>query len=151
MARHADRGEFDPCSLAQTLDLVGDRWTFFLLREALAGATRYGEFRALGIASDVLSARLGMLVDAGVLERRPYQDPGQRVRESYHLTEPGRQLGLVLGAIQQWGDEHKPCEAGYAIAYRSADGRPVSVRFVDDRGEVVDQDDVHLERTVLTG
>ena len=74
-----------------------------------------------------------------------YQDPGQRVRESYHLTEPGRQLGLVLGALQQWGDEHVPSPL-QPIVYRTANGRPVTVRFVDEQGTVLDDGDVDALR-----
>lgn len=136
------------CSLTQTLEWVGERWTFLVLREALADTTRYGEFRAnLGIASDVLVTRLATLVEAGIMERRTYQDPGQRKRDAYHLTDSGRQLALVLGALQQWGDEHTNATADSPVAFRTAEGRPASVAFVDDRGEVLDQAAVRLERS----
>lgn len=139
------------CSLGRALDLVGERWTFFILREALAGATRFAEFRAaLGVAPDVLAARLGTLVAGGVMERRPYQEPGQRAREAYHLTDSGRRLGLVVGALEQWGEAHAALHgarlADAPVAYRTADGRPAAVRFVDDRQAVVPDDAVRLER-----
>ena len=65
------------CSIARTLGVLGERWTFLILREAFLGATRFAEFRdRLGIAPDVLSDRLGTLTEYGVLAREPYQDPG---------------------------------------------------------------------------
>jgi DNA-binding HxlR family transcriptional regulator len=140
------------CSLAQTLEFVGERWTFLVLREALAGTTRFAEFRAaLGIAPDVLSARLGTLVAAGIMMRVPYKEPGQRAREAYHLTDAGRQFSLVLGALQQWGDAHVTDAAGPTMSYRTPDGRPVAVRFVDDQGRVLAQAEVRLERTAALG
>ncbi|MFE2750492.1 winged helix-turn-helix transcriptional regulator [Actinosynnema sp. NPDC059335] len=133
------------CSLARAVDVVGERWTLLVLREAFVGATRFSEFRArLGIASDVLAARLAKLVDAGLLARQGYREPGQRPRDGYRLTEAGRRLNLVLCALQQWGDEHLPRTAT-GVAYRSVDGRPVRVRFVDDEGAVVPDDDVRSE------
>lgn len=128
--------------------MLGERWTFFILREALAGTTRFAEFRStLGVASDVLTCRLTTLVDAGVMVRRSYQEPGQRARASYHLTESGRQLGLIIGALQQWGDEHVPCTKEPTVVCRTTAGQPVSVRFVGDQGEVLPQDEVRFERT----
>lgn len=104
------RGPED-CSIARTLDVVGERWTLLVVREALRGRTRFAEFRdALGIATDILTARLKLLVDAGVLERRPYREPGARERSSYHLTQAGHDLRLVLFSLQQWGDEHRAAE-----------------------------------------
>ncbi len=138
-----------PCSIARTVAVVGDPWSVLILRDAFLGTTRFADFRAsLGIAPDVLSARLGALVDEGVLERRPYQEPGRRVRDGYHLTEAGRDLKLVLGALQQWGDDHRPWEAGPTVARRAADsGRPLGVAFVDDAGAVVAADDATFEPT----
>lgn len=147
MATRVDSQTPDQCSLSGALKVVGERWTFLVLREALAGTTRFADFRAtLGIASDVLAARLAALVAAGIMERRSYQEPGQRARESYHLTDAGRQLSLVLGALQQWGDAHVQYTMEPAV-FRTADGRPVSVRFVDDRGAVLAPDDVRVQRT----
>lgn len=137
----------DPCSLANAVSVVGERWTFFVLREALAGATRFSEFRnRLGIASDVLTARLDTLVQAGIMERRPYQEPGQRLRDSYHLTEAGRRLALAVHALQQWGDAYTPSRTPSSVTFRTADGRPVSAVFVDDAGAVVKPDDVRAVR-----
>jgi DNA-binding HxlR family transcriptional regulator len=135
------------CSLSGTLDLVGERWTLLVLREALMGAMRFNEFRtALAIASNLLSARLGKLVDAGLMVSAPYQEPGQRVRHSYHLTPSGAELAVAISALQRWGDEHLRSEYGPVAAYRARDGRPVSARFVDENGTVVDDADVEIAR-----
>jgi len=138
----------DPCSIARSLEVLGERWTFLVLREAFLGTTRFADFRAtLGIAPDILTARLNTLVSAGVLERVPYQEPGSRQRFEYRLTSAGRDLQVVLGALQQWGDEHDPYPDGPTYLRRSADGRPLRVAFVDDRGQEVPPSDVRMIMT----
>jgi DNA-binding HxlR family transcriptional regulator len=136
------------CSIARSLEVLGERWTFLVLREAMTGTTRFADFRAaLGVASDVLSDRLSTLVAAGVLEKRPYREPGARARDSYHVTRAGRELQVVLGALQQWGDEHRPYAPGPTVLRRSAAGRPLHVAFVDDEGTEVPLDEVRFVRT----
>jgi DNA-binding HxlR family transcriptional regulator len=136
------------CSIARSLEVLGERWTFVILREALSGTSRFADFRAaLGVAPDVLSDRLATLVAAGVLEKRPYREPGARARDSYHLTPAGRELQIVLGALQQWGDEHRPYEPGPTVVRRSPDGHPVHVGFVDDAGREVPLEEVRFVRT----
>jgi DNA-binding HxlR family transcriptional regulator len=139
------------CSIARSLEVLGERWTFLILREALSGTTRFADFRSeLGVAPDVLSNRLATLVDAGVLEKQPYREPGARVRDSYHLTPAGRDLQLLLGALQQWGDEHRPYELGPTVVRRTVDGdRPVHVGFIDDTGREVPPENVAFVRTAL--
>ena len=130
------------CSLSQTLEVVGERWTFLIMREALAGTTRFSGFRSsLLISTDVLADRLATLVEGGVMVRRPYREPGQRARDAYELTPAGRELGIVLGALQQWGDDHLPSTLP-SLRSRSSGGRPLTVRFVDEEGRVVPQEDV---------
>jgi DNA-binding HxlR family transcriptional regulator len=138
-----------PCSIARTLDVVGPRWTLLILREAMWGATRFAEFRgALGVAPDVLTERLATLTAAGVLVREPYQEAGRRTRLAYQLTPAGRELLVVLGALQQWGDEHRPWPQGPTVARRDRrTGRPLHVGYVDDRGHEVGLEDVELART----
>lgn len=136
----------DPvCSIERTISIIGDRWTFLVLRESLIfGRTRFAEFvDALTIAPTVLTNRLETLVGAGLLERRPYQEEGSRMRFSYHPTSVGQELLTVLLAIQQWGDAHvAPLGGPTAIRRTVRAGRPVSVGFVDDRGRTVDLTDV---------
>ncbi|MEU8301251.1 helix-turn-helix domain-containing protein [Micromonospora sp. NPDC048909] len=142
----AGTGKFDEyCSIARALQVVGDKWTLLILREAaLRGVTRFADFRdRLGIAPDILTGRLTGLVDQGVLEKRPYSEPGTRTRHSYHLTPAGEQLRVVLAALQQWGDENRPPSSGPSTLRRTADGsRPVRVAFVDDTGAVVPPEQV---------
>lgn len=91
------------CSIAQTLEIIGEWWTPLILREAFFGVTRFDELQArLGIARNILSARLDTLVDAGVLERVVYDEA--RGRSDYRLTEMGRDLWRVLTMLRQWGD-----------------------------------------------
>lgn len=132
------------CSIARTLEVVGERWTFLVVRDAFRGRSRFAEFKeSLGIASDVLTARLRTLVDAGIFERRPYRDAGARERFSYHLTPAGLDLLPVLGALQQWGDDHRPGPDGPPATFRSAlDGVPVRVAFVDGEDRVLRVTDV---------
>ena len=138
-----------PCSIARTLAVVGERWTLLILREASAGATRFAQFRdALGIAPDVLTQRLNTLVDYGVLTREPYQEPGSRTRDAYLLTDAGRELQIVLGALQQWGDDHLPWPAGPTVLRQARpSGRPLHLGFIDDRGREVPLDDIEWVRT----
>ncbi|HJX43619.1 MAG TPA: helix-turn-helix domain-containing protein [Geodermatophilus sp.] len=91
------------CSIAAALGVLGDRWTLLVVRELLYGAHRYGEIaEGTGAATDVLAARLKRLVDAGVVERRPYSE--RPPRSEYHLTEAGRELAPVLVLLLGWGD-----------------------------------------------
>ena len=92
-----------PCSIARTLDVVGERWTLLLLRDAFNGVRRFEDFAtSLPIATNVLTARLQLLVRHGIMERAPYQDHPPRFE--YRLTAKGRQLYPVLVALSQWGD-----------------------------------------------
>jgi DNA-binding HxlR family transcriptional regulator len=126
------------CSIARGLSVIGQPWTILILREAFLGVTRFAEFRGkLGIAPDMLTDRLGTLVEAGVLSREPYQEPGERARDAYVLTPAGRDLLVVLASIQQWADDHLPHEASPTMLRRTHYGRPVRVGFVDDYGHEV--------------
>ncbi len=94
------------CSIARTLEIVGERWTLLVLRECFLGTRRFDDFqKQLGIARNVLQARLERLVDEGVLERRRYQE--RPPRYEYRLTEAGRDLLPVLIALMAWGDRHR--------------------------------------------
>jgi len=132
------------CSIARSLGVLGERWTFLILREAFLGATRFAEFRdRLGVAPDVLSERLATLVEYGVMEREPYREPGARPRSAYRLTPAGQELQVVLSALQQWGDEHLPRPEGPSMLRRvRGTGRPVRVGYLDERGREVQPADV---------
>ncbi|UMR33142.1 helix-turn-helix transcriptional regulator [Massilia sp. MB5] len=93
------------CPVARTLDLIGDRWSLLIVRDAFDGICRFGEFqRNLGIARNILSDRLQKLVEAGVLEVAPASD-GTAYQE-YLLTARGRDLFTVVVGLRQWGEQH---------------------------------------------
>jgi DNA-binding HxlR family transcriptional regulator len=90
-----------PCPIARTLDLVGEWWTLLIVRDAILGARRFEDFKATGIADNILSARLNKLTEAGILKRQRYQTHPDR--HEYVLTEKGRALGPVVLALRSWG------------------------------------------------
>jgi DNA-binding HxlR family transcriptional regulator len=93
------------CSVAQALEVVGEWWTLLIIRDAFLGVTRFEDFQQrLGIARNILAARLDALVDHGVLERRLYDEA--RDRSDYRLTAKGRALWPVLTTLRQWGDKY---------------------------------------------
>jgi DNA-binding HxlR family transcriptional regulator len=99
------------CSIARALEIVGERWTLLILRDAILGATRFEEFQeSLGIASNVLTNRLRLLCDEGVFERVP--DDARPGRPKYVLTDKGCELGPALIVLLKWGDRHYPAPNG---------------------------------------
>lgn len=103
------------CSVAQTLEVVGEWWSMLIVRDAHLGVTRFDDFQArLGISRNILSTRLDRLVRQGVLAREPYQEHPPRY--DYRLTDKGSDLWLLLSAMRQWGDR-----------WAAPDGAPVVV------------------------
>ena len=103
------RKSFDDmaCPIARSLERVGEWWSMLILRDAFGGTTRFDDFQqSLGIAPNMLARRLAALVEAGLLERRRYSD--RPPRDDYVLTEAGRELAPVLGALRVWGEAHAP-------------------------------------------
>lgn len=99
------------CSIARALEVVGERWSLLIVRDAMLGVRRFDDFRdSLGLARNVLADRLRRLVDAGVLERNRYHE--RPVRYEYQLTDMGRELSAALLALMHWGDRHLPYPAG---------------------------------------
>ena len=110
------------CSIARTLDIVGEKWTLLILREAFYGLRRFEDLqRATGCARNLLSDRLSTLVAHGILSREPYREPGSRQRHEYRLTEKGRQLLPVLVALMNWGDRWMPDPAGPPVEVHHRD------------------------------
>jgi len=110
------------CSIAATLELVGEKWTLLVVREAFFGLRRFDDILAMvGCARGVLSARLATLVDNGILLRVPYRDPGARPRYEYALTPKGRELYPILIALMQWGDRWSAPEGKPPIVLRHLD------------------------------
>ena len=132
-----------PCSIARTVDLVGDWWTPLVLREAYYGVRRFDDFEAgLGIGRNILTARLRRLVKEGLMEKRKYQDRPRRFE--YRLTDKGRDFFPVLAAMVAWGDRwldrdrgapvllrHKSCaKVSHAEVVCSECGEPIHVRDI---------------------
>ena len=93
------------CSVARTLELVGERWTLLIVRDAFLGLRRFEQFQeSLGIARNVLTDRLRRLVDEGILERVRYSERPERFE--YQLTPKGRDLQIALAGLRQWGDKY---------------------------------------------
>jgi DNA-binding HxlR family transcriptional regulator len=115
------------CSVARALELIGERWTLLIVRDALLGATRFDAFLAsLGLARNVLTDRLNSLVEHGIFERVPYQQ--RPLRHDYRLTPMGRDLVGVVIPLMEWGDRYLAGEAGppRVAQHRDCGGHVVS-------------------------
>ena len=116
------------CSVARALEIVGERWTLLIIRDAFLGRRRFEEFQeSLGIARNVLTDRLNRLVDEGVLERVLYNERPERFE--YRLTAKGRDLQIALAGLRQWGDKYLS-EKPPRIVRRKADKKPVVAALV---------------------
>jgi DNA-binding HxlR family transcriptional regulator len=114
------------CPIARTLQIVGQKWTLLIMREALYGVSRFEDFQAnLNIPRPVLSDRLTLLTNQGLLVRRPYNRKGQRVRYDYHLTEKGTDLLPVLISMMQWGDKYlmESVEPAIVLSHNKCDSQ----------------------------
>jgi DNA-binding HxlR family transcriptional regulator len=99
------------CSVASTLEIVGERWSMLIIRDALLGVHRFDELQAdLGIARNVLQTRLERLVARGILEKHRYQERPERYE--YHLTDKGLDLWPVVVGLMRWGDKHAGIPGG---------------------------------------
>ena len=144
------REVFTECGISAALEVVGERWSFLILRGAFNGLRHFEEFQTnLGIARNILSNRLGRLVEHGILRRDP--DPADRRKVTYRLTDKGRDLLPVLLSLRQWGERwisglpsnpvlvdrytRKPIAP---MIVQSADGRPLSLRDMEwvDRADL---------------
>ena len=136
------------CPVARSLDLVGDRWTLLIVRDLLRGR---GRFRALseslpGIAPNILSDRLKLLEEHGVVSRRFYSDHPPRAE--YVLTDKGRELGVVVGALASWGARHagSPFMPVHAVC-----GHPAEVVYrCPDCAELLSREAIELRRSGAT-
>ncbi|HVN00793.1 MAG TPA: helix-turn-helix domain-containing protein [Caulobacteraceae bacterium] len=122
------------CPIGRALDLLGERWTLLVVREAIYGVRRFDDFaRALACGRGVLSDRLKRLTEAGVLERRAYVRHGQRPRPEYVLTDKGRDLFPALLALSQWSERWSPPPEGpVALVTARGRGEPVEAILTAD-------------------
>ena len=108
------------CAIARTLDLVGEWWTLLIVRDALLGTRRFEDFKATGIADNILSARLKKLSEAGILKRRRYQTHPDRYE--YLLTEKGDALAPVILALRSWGKRFTKGPGASQILHKDCGG-----------------------------
>ena len=136
----------EPCSVARSVAVIGDRWTLMILRDCFLGVRRFESFQErLGISRTIIADRLKHLTEEGVLRRVAYQE--HPVRHEYRLTDKGLDLHPVVMAIVHWGDRHYAGEAGPPLLHRhktcgcdfhpvqtcSECGEPVDARAVETR------------------
>jgi DNA-binding HxlR family transcriptional regulator len=126
------------CAIEKTMAVVGTKSAMLIMREAYYGTTRFDDFcRRVGVTKAAAAARLSDLVEAGLLERRPYQEPGQRSRDEYVPTPSGTDFMPVVWAMFEWGRRHLPgrtplrlthadCGADATVAIRCEDGHDVA-------------------------
>ncbi len=135
--------EGQDCSIARTLEVVGERWTLLIMRDAFLGVRRFDDIqRDLGIARNVLRDRLSRLVDEGLLERRPYQE--RPPRSEYRLTQKGRDLWPVLHALLRYGDRwYAPDGPPRRIVHGECGGEADDRRMCTRCGEPLELPDVH--------
>ncbi|EPZ3030543.1 winged helix-turn-helix transcriptional regulator [Yersinia enterocolitica] len=144
-----DQTEAEECPVARTLEILGDRWSLMIIRDAFNGIRRFGEFRNnLGLAKNILAGRLRDLVEHGILRVAPASD-GSAYHE-YVLTEKGHQLFPIIVSLRQWGEEHL-FSAGekHSILVDNLSGQPISKLAVSSQqGQVLDASDCHREKVI---
>ena len=130
------------CSIARALEVVGERWTLLIIRDAVLGLRRFDQFQAsLQIARNVLTDRLNRLVEEGIFERVRYSERPERYE--YRLTTKGRDLAVTLAGLRQWGDKYLS-EKPTRITRRRSDKRPVIAAFVPKGADVVREDELEI-------
>ncbi len=137
------------CSVDRALQVVSTRSAMLLMREVFYGVTRFDELTArVGISEPVAAARLKELVSAGLLEREPYREPGQRTRYAYQLTEKGADLLPVIVGLMRWGDRWTAAEGGgpVELTHRGC-GEPVRAELRCAAGHQVTAPEIHAAST----
>jgi DNA-binding HxlR family transcriptional regulator len=129
----------DNCTIGRTVDILAERWSFLVLREVFQGIRRFDDLTVrTAIPRTVLTDRLRRLLDAGILRREPYREPGARTRYEYRLTDKGLDLYPVLLALQAWGDRYLADPEGPPIEFAHRDcGEKVSLVMKCEAGHEV--------------
>lgn len=134
----------DRCGMAKASEILGDRWSLLILREAFYGVMRFADMQAdIGVPRSILTSRLSKLVEAGLLERFKYREDGARARQAYRLTERGRQLGVVFLAMKQWWDDGDDQAPTVEFVPKSAE-EPVKVIITDSSGQEIELADLRV-------
>jgi DNA-binding HxlR family transcriptional regulator len=146
--RLADRDAWSAvgeCPIEKTMALLGTKSAMLIMREAYYGTTRFDDFwRRVGVTKAAASARLNDLVDAGLLRRQPYKEPGQRGRDEYVLTDVGLDFMPVVWAMFDWGQRHLPRPAPLRLSHKDC-GADVTVEIRCERGHQVPADELALQ------
>ena len=137
------------CSVAQTLSVIGDRWTLLILRDCFLGIRRFDDFlNSLDVSRTILTSRLSKLVETGVLEKQPYQE--RPTRYDYRLTKKGQDLYPVILTLVQWGDTYRgdgkrpPIERVHKKC-----GHKLQAHLIcEDCGEEIQPQQVGVKRTI---
>jgi DNA-binding HxlR family transcriptional regulator len=139
------------CSVAGSLELVGERWTLLIVRDAFMGARRFEDFqRRTGMARNVLTARLSRLVDEGIFDRVQYQE--HPARYEYRLTEKGIDLWPVIVSLLQWGDRHiYPGRAPVLLVHKHCGGAVDDHRICETCGAKLGPRDVRARQGIGGG
>ena len=134
------------CSVARSLEVVGERWSLLIVRDLMLGYRRFDELQErLGVARNVLTSRLDMLTEEGVVERRPYQE--RPPRYEYHLTDKGRDLWPVIMALVTWGDTHMYAGAPpVMVEHRDCGGRVNDRRICERCGAELTYRDARVRK-----
>jgi DNA-binding HxlR family transcriptional regulator len=127
------------CTIGAALAIVGEKWTFLVLREAFNGVRRFDDIRRrIAAPRQILTDRLARLVDQGLLRKVPYREPGQRSRSEYRLTEKGLALFPLIVALLEWGNEYAASPAGPVAELTHRDcGAPVRQELRCAEGHLV--------------
>lgn len=130
------------CPIEKTMGVAGTKSAMLIMREAFYGTTRFDDFaRRVGITKAATSARLTELVDAGLLTKRPYREPGQRSRDEYVLTEAGTDFMPVVWAMFEWGRKHLANRTPLRLAHQEC-GAEATVEVRCAEGHLVPPDEL---------
>ena len=128
------------CSIARSLELIGERWSLLVIRDVFLGNRRFDEIQSsLGIARNVLASRLTRLLEVGILEKRPYQE--RPPRYEYFLTEKGLDLWPTLVALMAYGDKYmlsEGCDPPVRIVHKNCGGQVNDRRICETCGAELD-------------
>jgi len=124
--------------MARAAELLGDRWLLLILREAFYGVIRYDDMRQdLAVSRSTLTAKLNLLIEHDLLERRSYQEDGARARDAYVLTGAGRDLATTLRALSEWGEQHLLDGPSPVDLTDRRTGQRLHLELVDEVGRTV--------------
>ena len=133
------------CPIEKTMALLGTKSAMLIMREAYYGTTRFEDFwRRIGVTKAAASARLNELVEAGLLQRRPYKEPGQRSRDEYVLSDAGLDFMPVIWAMFEWGRRHLPYSPQLRLAHRDC-GAEATVEIRGEKGHHVLADELVVQ------